>query len=144
MFRSYSVPAFWKERVYIGFAFSGLVLAVSLFTSVLLANRVVLREFREAVDGISGSSSYQIVPRSEYLAASTVLPLLHREPSVRVVFPIRKERIDVELEGERLSVMLVGIDVLNEHLAEVVGGSSGSPTDTGLRGLLTYGEVLVS
>ncbi|MGA1191857.1 MAG: hypothetical protein ACO3XO_06215, partial [Bdellovibrionota bacterium] len=117
----YSIGALRREGIFTLLGLSAIALAVTLFVSVRLANQVVLREFQETVDFLSGTSALQVVPRSESFAATDVIPLVRAVEEIEAVFPLRIGKVWIT-DGEHAEqITLLGIDILHERLADFVG-----------------------
>lgn len=123
----YSVGALRREIVFTLLGLSAIALAVTLFVSIRLANQVVLREFQETVDFLSGTSALQIVPRSESFAAADIVPLVRSVEGVEAVFPLRIGKVWITDGEHSEQITLLGIDILHERLTDFVGKLNQSP-----------------
>ncbi|NBW40185.1 ABC transporter permease [bacterium] len=143
----YSFGVFVRERIFTVLGLCAIALAVSLFVSIRLANQAVLKEFQQTVDFLSGTSAFQIVPRSETFQANLVIPRIRAVEGVEDIFPFRLGQVWIA-NGERVEqITLLGIDLLHSRIGEFVGGLGGSEREAGNVfdfSILQYGRIYLA
>ena len=111
--QTYQLAIFPQARAAIPATTAGIVLGVSVFVGMHVANQSVLRGFSETVDRIAGKTQPQVTA-GESSFDENVLDRVQSAPSVQVAVPVIESVVNLK-DKEQGSLLVLGVDMTGDR-----------------------------